>query len=82
MNGAADPTACASRQGEATVLDATALGADTVTLEALARLARAARRAGRRLVVRHASPELTTLLSHTGFTASLVSIEQQPPSNS
>jgi len=78
MNGAADPTACASRQGEATVLDATALGADTV---ALARLARAARRAGRRLVVRHASPELTTLLSHTGFTASLVSIEQQPPSN-
>jgi hypothetical protein len=54
--------------------DAAALRADVVTLDALAHLARAARRADRQLVIHHASTELTTLLTLTGFTETLLSI--------
>jgi hypothetical protein len=67
-------TATSADSRGATVVDAAALRADVVTLDALARLARAARRADRQLVIDHASTELTTLLTLTGFTETLLSI--------
>jgi len=52
-------------------VDATDLGDDAVTLDALARLALTARRCGFRVVVRDASPELVDLIELAGLTETL-----------
>jgi hypothetical protein len=53
------------------VLDVGPAAADVETLDALARLQLAARRAGLELRLRHASPELTDLIAFAGLDAVL-----------
>lgn len=49
------------------VVDVRTLAADAVTIEALARLQLTARRAGRRISVRRASPDLDGLVAFVGL---------------
>jgi hypothetical protein len=49
------------------VVDVRSLAADAVTLEALARLQLTARRVGRRISLRRASPDLDCLVSFAGL---------------
>ncbi len=51
--------------------DIAALAADGASVDVLARLELTARRAGRRLVLERASPELAELLAFCGLTAAL-----------
>jgi hypothetical protein len=53
------------------VCDLRGAAADCVTVDALARMHLAARRAGVELAVRHASTELRELLSFTGLSGAL-----------
>jgi anti-anti-sigma regulatory factor len=52
-------------------LDATQLGCDATVLDGLARLALNLRRAGYRLVLRNASPELIELIDLSGLAETL-----------
>lgn len=52
-------------------VDAADLDADAVTLDALGRLAVAARRCGHRLIVQAASPELAELIELAGLSEAL-----------
>ncbi len=57
----------ASERPVVAVCDCATVGADAVTVDALAKLQLAARRAGCQVRLRHASPELTSLVALMGL---------------